>query len=425
MTKNHLRVLAVQSSSLLTSEVSVLHTLLENVQGLAQKQDVELEVLLVQGIDVNASSGEGRDVASLFARIPNVTVHEMPTGKLGRHDTPAIERALKVRDLVRLQRSRARLLKVAREFQPDLVYSNQQYWDLRVATPLAHSLGCPQVVHLHYTIGPWLGRNTVETLQQADMVITVSDYICDDAVDNGVPAERVYPLYNSIVVPPDMSPTQRAEAKRAFSAELAIPENSLLVGMTARLNPYKGQEELVRAMLPILQSDRRVHVLLAGSENPAGAGVPERITLLAQAHDVVSQVHLLGQRTDVPRILDVLDVFSHPSRRDPCPLAVLEASAHGLPVVAWREGGTAKLILDQDTGLLVQPMDIEGLTRALETLITDGPLRKSMGQKARARAATVFRPEIAASSFLSLLQSAAHTRDRLGATLPASSSSLN
>ena len=89
MTKNHLRVLAVQSSSLLTSEVSVLHTLLENVQGLAQKQDVELEVLLVQGIDVNASSGEGRDVASLFARIPNVTVHEMPTGKLGRHDTPA------------------------------------------------------------------------------------------------------------------------------------------------------------------------------------------------------------------------------------------------------------------------------------------------------------------------------------------------
>lgn len=417
--RDSFRLLAVQTSSVATSEVRVLHTLLENLQRLPHNKDVTVEVLLLQGVDPRAGSEAGWGAASLFRQIPNVTVHEISAGKLGQHDTGALDRVMKVRDVANLWFARRELVARARSFQPDLVYSNQQLWDLRLATPLARTLACAQVIHLHYIVGPWLGRGTIDALRQADMVIAVSEFIRDDAIDKGVQTDRVHALYNSIVVPEELAPAERRAVKESLCAELSISEDALLVGMTARLNPHKGQEEVVRAMLPVLIHDRRIHVILAGSENPVGAGVPERIMESARRHGVLGQVHLLGQRSDVPRILDALDVFAHPSRHDPCPLAVLEAAAHGLPIVAWREGGIAKLVLDQETGLLVEPMDIEGLTHALRLLISDESLRTSMGKKARARAQSTFRPEVAADSFLSLLRTAAQRKPAAAGLLEA------
>lgn len=405
--QEHLRLLAIQTISLPTSEVRVLHGLLDSVHRLAREKGIQVDVLLLQGVDRRAGRESGYRAAAMFREIPNVTIQEVNMGNLGRRDSPRFERAMKVRDLVNVQRSRSRLYAVARSFQPDVVYSAQQLWDLRIATPLARNLACPQVIHLHYNVGPALGRGVVDTLRRARMVLAVSEFIRDDAIDHGVHAGRVHALYNSIAVPKALSRHERNEVKSDLRAQLGLTEDALLVGMTARLSPSKGQVQLVEAMLPLLQGDRRIQLLLAGSEDPARNGMTDRIRQTARAHGVTSQVHLLGQRSDVPRILDALDVFAHPTRQDPCPLAVLEAAAHGLPVVAWREGGTATLVSDRETGLLVEPLDIAELTRALHTLIFDQDARAMMGRKARERVASVFRPDLAAASFLALLQEAA------------------
>jgi glycosyltransferase involved in cell wall biosynthesis len=404
--QEHVRLLAVQTTSAVTSEVNVLHTMLKSLLPLSRERGTPVDVLLIQGTDGNADLEVGRRAAALLRQIPQLTVSELNVGKLGQHDSSRIDRVMKVRDLACVQLARRKLLDRARSFQPHVVYSAQQLWDLRIATPLARSLACPQVIHLHYNVGPALGPGVVDTLRQARTVIAVSEFIRDDAIAHGVDPSRVHALYNSIALPREQAPHERLAIRQEVRAELGLLEDALLVGMVGRLSPSKGQQQLMEAMLPPLKSDRRVQLVLAGSEYPARNGMTERIRQTARQHDVVSQVHLLGHRADVSRILDALDVFAHPTRRDPCPLAVLEAAAHGLPVVAWREGGTATLVRDCETGFLLEPMDIDGLTHALQTLIANQGMRETMGRMARGRVASAFSPDRAAAAFLALLKEA-------------------
>ncbi len=402
-----LRLLAVQTTGLPTPETNVLRTLLESVAAAREDGDAAagVDVLLLQGGDLRA--GRTNPLIESFRRIPGVTVRAAQMGKLGRHDTGPLDRALKARDLAAMRFTRRQVLAAARHFRPDVVYSAQQRWDLRLAVPVARALGVPRVVHLHYTIGPWLGPDAVDALREAALVLAVSDYIRDDAVRHGVQAARARTLHNTIAPPPEPSREERAAARAALRAELALPADALLVGMFARLNREKGQEDLLQGMLPILARDPRVGLVLAGREDPARNGVSERIARAAREHGVESRVRLLGYRRDVPRLLDGLDIFAHPSRSEPFSLAVLEATAHGLPVVAWREGGPAEIIVDGATGILVEPMDIGGLTESIDRLLADEPLRAAMGGAGRARVKTVFNLMEAAASFLGMLREAA------------------
>ncbi len=404
--RERVRLLAVQTTGLPTAETSVFRTLLESVTTLRQGgyAAAGVDVLLLQGVDPRA--GRTNAVAEAFRRIPGVTVRAINMGKLGRHDTGPLDRALKVRDLAAMRFTRRQVRAAARHFQPDVVYAAQQRWDLRLAVPVARALGVPLMVHLHYTVGPWLGSDAVDALRGAGMVAAVSDYIRDDAIRHGVQAGRVRTLHNGVALPPEPSREERAAAKAALRAELALPADALLVGMCARLNRQKGQEELVEAMLPILARDPRVGLVLAGSEDPLNNGTSGRIAGAARAHGVQERVYLLGHRQDVPRILDGLDLFAHPSHAEPFGLSILEATAHGLPVVAWREGGPAEIVVDGETGLLVPPGDSAGLTAALDALLADTSRRAAMGARGRERAATAFNPSHAAASFLALLREA-------------------
>ncbi len=402
MEKSPLRVLAIQTSSELTPEARVLLSLLRALPAAAERHGAPVEILLIQGVDRWAGTKEGYGAAAHFRAVPNVRVHAVNVGKLGRAGMGGLARAMKVPDLIALRLSRGRLLAAARRFQPDVVYSSQQIRDLQLTTPIACALDHPQVVHLHYTVGPWLGRDTLPALRRADMVIGISSFICDDAIRHRVPAARTCLLYNSIAAP-ELS-TSRAAARGTLRAEFGLPDDALVVGMVARLFENKGQMELLRAMAPILRRDRRVHLLLVGSEYPKPHGLTERLTETARAANVLPQVFLPGYRDDVPRILDGLDLFAHPSRSEPFSLAILEAMAHELPVVAWREGGPAEIIVDGRTGLLVAPMDIDGLTAALAGLLDDGARRAAMGQAGRERALQAFNPAVAGEIFLDLLQ---------------------
>jgi glycosyltransferase involved in cell wall biosynthesis len=177
--------------------------------------------------------------------------------------------------------------------------------------------------------------------------------------------------------------------------------------MVARLSPSKCQPELFEAVLPLLQADDSLHFVLAGREYPAGNGMIDHLRGRAAEARVSSQVHLMGHRSDVPAVLDGLDVFAHPSRLEPCALSILEAMSHGLPVVAWREGGTVELVSHLETGILVPPMEIPALTQAIKALLTDGKRRKEMGDAGRARVRSRFRADEAAQRFVKLLARAA------------------
>ncbi len=98
------------------------------------------------------------------------------------------------------------------------------------------------------------------------------------------------------------------------------------------------------------------------------------------------RVHLLGVRSDIPDLLHASDLFALASDYEGLPVAVIEAMAAGLPVVATAVGGVPELVEHGITGLLTPPRDGPALARALATLAADPSLRTAMGERGAERA---------------------------------------
>ena len=98
-----------------------------------------------------------------------------------------------------------------------------------------------------------------------------------------------------------------------------------------------------------------------------------------------TRVRFLGMRDDVPELLASFDVFAFPSLFEGLCLAVIEAQAAGIPVVATPVGGIRETVVDGETGLLVPTEDPPALAAAIRRLLEDRPAAEAMAAEARRR----------------------------------------
>jgi glycosyltransferase involved in cell wall biosynthesis len=191
-----------------------------------------------------------------------------------------------------------------------------------------------------------------------------------------VPRAAVAVVENGIEIPPEPSAAEVAAVRASVRSELGLAPDATLLVAVGNLYPVKDHATLLRT-LPGLAN---AHVAIAGrgDERP-------RLEALARELGVPDRVHLLGLRDDVRRCLTAADVFVHPSRSEELPLAVLEAMAAGVAIVATRVGGVPDAIVDDETGRLVEPGDVAALRRALADLLAAPDRRGSLGRAARRR----------------------------------------
>jgi glycosyltransferase involved in cell wall biosynthesis len=127
-----------------------------------------------------------------------------------------------------------------------------------------------------------------------------------------------------------------------------------IVGNVARLAEQKGQCDLIAAAPHVLERHPDVRFVIAGAGEL-------RAELERLAGPLGDRVEFLGARDDVPDLLASFDVFAFPSRFEGLCLAVIEAQAAGVPVVATPVGGIRETVVDGETGWLVPPRDVEAL----------------------------------------------------------------
>ena len=154
--------------------------------------------------------------------------------------------------------------------------------------------------------------------------------------------------------------------------------------MVAGLDPVKGHDTLLRALA--LGAPPELLVLIVG-DGALGPVLPGMAAELGLGDD---HVRFLGRRNDVDRLLDAADFFVLPSRQEGFPIAVLEAMAHGVPVIATPVGGVPELITHGRDGLLVAPDRPRKLNAAILRLTREASLRASLGQAGRLRVKTDF-----------------------------------
>jgi len=310
-------------------------------------------------------------------------------------------RLARLASLVRFRLSLPRMLEAAGRFEPDVVYSSQQRWDCLAASYIAARLRRPQVIHLHYAAGPWLGRQPLRRLRECAQVVTVADFIADEAIRCGSPPERVTTVRNPMT--PAASPPEGARDE--VRAELGLPAGAPLIGIVARLVRDKGQDSTIAAFTRIAGSHPEARLLIVGA-----GPYREELERQARVSGLAERILFSGRRSDVPRILAALDVFSHPSRLDACPLALLEACGSGLPAVGYDEAGVPEIIASGETGLLAPPDDIDALAGCFARLLDEPESARRMGRAGRERVARLFRPETVAGQFADIVERVAAGR---------------
>ena len=101
-------------------------------------------------------------------------------------------------------------------------------------------------------------------------------------------------------------------------------------------------------------------------------------------------MRFLGFRQDIPALLAMCDVFVQPSLSEGLSIAILEAMAAARPVVATRVGGNPELVVDGETGLLVEAADAKGLASAMIRILRDPAEARRFGNNGLSRASTRF-----------------------------------
>ncbi len=157
----------------------------------------------------------------------------------------------------------------------------------------------------------------------------------------------------------------------------AINATPVIVAVGRLVKP-KGHRVLIDAFRRVVARypGARLHIVGEGDQREA---------LEAQARDLGDCVSLLGTRYPATAVLKEADVFVQPSLAEAQGLAILEAFASGVPVVASRTGGIVEMVEDGVDGLLVEPGNAAALASAIERLLGDAVLRSRLVTQARTR----------------------------------------
>jgi glycosyltransferase involved in cell wall biosynthesis len=176
--------------------------------------------------------------------------------------------------------------------------------------------------------------------------------------------------------------------------ELNIWESAKLVGFVGRLDPWKGADIFVRCAAQVAPAFPDAHFLVCGGSLDGYESYARKVKRLATVSGFGNRIHFTGwdyRLTDIPEVMAALDVLVHTSvAPEPFGLVIVEAMASGKPVVAANAGGVLDIVVDEQTGVLVNPGDVDGYSDALSRVLGDPELARHWGTAGRARAVELF-----------------------------------
>lgn len=159
--------------------------------------------------------------------------------------------------------------------------------------------------------------------------------------------------------------------KAAKRSELGIKDSDFMIISVGELNKNKNQEIIIRAIA--LLKKNNIHYFVAGQGS-------EKEHLMRIAKELNVNLHLLGYRTDIAELLKIADVYAFPSYREGLSVALMEAMASGLPLIASKIRGNIDIVKDGINGYLLDPDDVRGWAEKIQCLKDDSSKQKIMGQ---------------------------------------------
>jgi glycosyltransferase involved in cell wall biosynthesis len=191
-------------------------------------------------------------------------------------------------------------------------------------------------------------------------------------------------LYSAVdtgnLVPQAYDAAERARTR----AELGIPADAVLIGTIGNLNRFKGHSYFLEAAARVRRQVDGARFLVVGRKLDTDRACWEHLRRLTAQLGLGEAVIFAGFRDDIPRVLAAMDVFVLPSILESCPVALLEAMAMEVPVVATDVGAVRELVDHGRTGFVVPARDAKALAEAVLAMLAMSPEQiRQMSRRAR------------------------------------------
>ncbi len=220
---------------------------------------------------------------------------------------------------------------------------------------------------LYYRLDRWAQK-------RYDKVICVSSDLLETVRRSGTAPEKSLLIDNAI----DTETHRRKHPAEAMKGRLGFRTDRKLIGAVGRLSGEKNFQCLIEAVSQLVREGHDVELAIAG-DGPERAHLEEQIAGLPERE----RFHLLGFQSELSVFYQALDVFALSSLREGLPNVLLEAMAYEVPVVSTNAGGVARLIENEQNGLLVPVADTSALGRSLERVLQDESLAADLAARGR------------------------------------------
>jgi glycosyltransferase involved in cell wall biosynthesis len=272
-----------------------------------------------------------------------------------------------------------RLRRLMKDLQPDLVHT----WLFAAnayGRQAAMSAGVKHIVAGERCVDPWKGALQLSIdrvlARYTERIVTNSSGVKEFYVSRGLPAEKFAIIPNGIGPFEPAAGTSRGDVL----AQLKLPADARLIGAIGRLWPQKRVKDLIWAMDLLKSARDDAHLLIVGDG-------PQRWRLeqYRDQNQIADRVHFLGERGDVPRIVEQLDCLWLGSEYEGQSNAIMEAMSAGVCVIATDIAGNRDLVVPGETGYLVPLGDRAAFTRHTHALLDDRALARRLGQAGQSR----------------------------------------
>lgn len=273
-----------------------------------------------------------------------------------------------------------RIAELVRRLNVDIVHAHEVKSDVLawLAAKLRH-------VPIMTTLHGWIGNSPKQRLLNAidrkvvrafERVVVVSQHMWDQVSRDEYRPGQLCLLHNAIVI----ENYRRTGRTGQLESRLGFPVAGPRLSCIGRLSDEKGQADLIEAIAAVRSQGQRVSLVLAG-DGPARTALKERVGALG-LHDAV---HFLGYVDRPQDVLEETDLAVLPSHTEGLPNAALEAMAMEVPLLATRVGGTPEVVVDGESGTLVDARSPEQLTQGILDFLANPARWKLMAARGRER----------------------------------------
>ncbi|HEX6268699.1 MAG TPA: exopolysaccharide biosynthesis polyprenyl glycosylphosphotransferase [Anaerolineales bacterium] len=355
-------------------------------------------LLVITGLATGGATNVVLDLARHFKNHPGFNL-QLVTGPIppGRNDMTYLAKDLDIPtrvipslinhiDPVVNLKAVADLRRIMVEGKYDIVHTHSSVAGV-VGRIAALAAGIPVILHHVHGWGPLEGmtvwtKKLYLTLERfcakfTDRIITVAEPDIQKGLDQGIGTEDKFTLINNGI---DLEKFRQDVDAQQVRSELGLDPKCKLVGMVGRLDEQKNPLDLIKAAAIVTQSYPKVQFLIVGD----GSLRPDCEKLINELN-LKDKFFLLGFRNDVPRILPILTITAMSSLWEGLPLAFLESMSAGKPIVANNIDGAGDVVVDGETGFLVNPRQPQAMAERILALLNNERLCNKMGRIAQQR----------------------------------------